>query len=199
MLQLPDKATIALRFAMANRHLSLEEVVALLHPEEEEELLEPFDDPHEVLCEGSDDECGYLEEEVESTLVLDGGQNGTALDMVSRSSSLGAFMSIQGTRVKPRAVGQKWNLKMKIPSSLLPGSLVPTPYPLFQPQLTTHPLHHPPKTPTLFYLLLTPPLFPPAPLPLRHPLPTNHPFSHPLCAPQPLPTPASQKQTPQEN
>ena len=47
---------------MASRTLSLDEVLALLDPEEVEDGQEPLDDPCEVLLEGSDEEFDGLAE-----------------------------------------------------------------------------------------------------------------------------------------
>ena len=49
---------LLLDIAMASRHLSMEEVLAMLEPEEEYEL----DDPQEIILEGSDEEFSDLEE-----------------------------------------------------------------------------------------------------------------------------------------
>ena len=61
-LQLKNKIKLLLAFNMTIRKLSLEEVLALLEPEEDIEEEVELDDPHEVIAEGSDEEFDDLEE-----------------------------------------------------------------------------------------------------------------------------------------
>ena len=97
---------------MASRYYSTEEVVDILDSDVEDEEVQDFDDPQEVLMEGSDEEFGGLEN-------LDTIENGT---VTNKKQYFGVMKNFSYADKDYDLSGESWQLCLPSRRPLSPAS-----------------------------------------------------------------------------